>query len=205
MSKRGLLLVVSGPSGAGKGTICQRYCQKHPEVALSVSATTRSPRPGEENGVHYFFYSQEEFQEMIANRQLLEWAQYCGHYYGTPRGPVEQALSQGRDVILEIEVQGALNVQQQFEGGVYLFVLPPNPEVLVSRLRGRQTESEEVIHQRLARAMAELVEMGRYDYILENDDLEQAVCDLESIVSAERCSSRRKMQELRQIWKLEEK
>lgn len=202
MSKQGLLIVVSGPSGAGKGTICQEYCKRHPEVFLSVSATTRAPRPGEQDGVHYFFYSKEEFQRMIREGELLEWAQYCQNYYGTPRKYVTQALEQGRDVILEIEVQGALHVQEQLEGGVYVFVLPPDPEVLASRLRGRNTEPEEVVRQRLNRAMSELVLMGNYDYVLENDSLEEAVDDLERIVRAERMSRRRRMAELEQKWNL---
>ncbi len=202
MSKQGMLIVVSGPSGAGKGTICQAYCQRHPEVFLSVSATTRSPRQGEQEGVHYYFYSKQEFQRMIQENELLEWAQYCGHYYGTPRKYVIQALEQGRDVILEIEVQGALNVQKQFEGGVYVFVLPPGPEILANRLRGRKTESEEVVAQRLNRAMSELVLLGNYDYVLENDSLDEAVDDLERIVRAERMSRRRRMREVEQKWNL---
>lgn len=203
MSK-GLLIVVSGPSGAGKGTICTEYCRRHPEVFLSVSATTRSPRPGEQNGVHYFFYSKEEFEGMIQNNELLEWAQYCENFYGTPKKYVEQALNEGRDVILEIEVQGALNVQKQFAGGTYVFVLPPAPEVLADRLRGRNTETEEVVQKRLSRAMEELPLMNHYDYILENDELEKAVDDLERIVRAEKMSRPRRIEDLEQIWKIKE-
>lgn len=201
MSK-GLLIVVSGPSGAGKGTICAEYCKRHPEVFLSVSATTRNPRPGEENGVHYFFYSKEEFEKMIENNELLEWAQYCENFYGTPKQYVEQALNEGRDVILEIEVQGALNVQKQFEGGTYVFVLPPAPQVLADRLRGRNTESEEVVQKRLTRALEELPLMSHYDYVLENDKLEEAVDDLERIVRAEKMSRPRRIEDLEQIWKI---
>ena len=203
MSK-GLLIVVSGPSGAGKGTICAEYCKRHPDVFLSVSATTRNPRPGEQNGVHYFFYSKEEFEGMIQNNELLEWAQYCENFYGTPKKYVEQALNEGRDVILEIEVQGALNVQKQFAGGTYVFVLPPAPEVLADRLRGRNTETEEVVQKRLSRAMEELPLMNHYDYILENDELEKAVDDLERIVRAEKMSRPRRIEDLEQIWKIKE-
>ncbi len=203
MSK-GLLIVVSGPSGAGKGTICTEYCRRHPEVFLSVSATTRSPRPGEQDGVHYFFYSKEEFEGMIQNNELLEWAQYCDNFYGTPKQYVEQALNEGRDVILEIEVQGALNVQKQFTGGTYVFVLPPAPEVLADRLRGRNTETEEVVQKRLTRAMEELPLMSHYDYILENDELDKAVDDLERIVRAEKMSRPRRIEDLEQIWKITE-
>ena len=199
---RGLLIVVSGPSGAGKGTICAEYCKRHPEVFLSVSATTRSPRPGETNGIHYFFYSKEEFEGMIENNELLEWAQYCENFYGTPRKYVEQALNEGRDVILEIEVQGALNVQKQFEGGTYVFVLPPDPDVLADRLRGRNTETEEVVQKRLSRAMEELPLMSHYDYVLENDSLQEAVDDLERIVRAEKMSRPRRIEDLEQIWKI---
>ena len=199
---RGLLIVVSGPSGAGKGTICAEYCKRHPEVFLSVSATTRSPRPGETNGIHYFFYSKEEFEGMIENNELLEWAQYCENFYGTPRKYVEQALNEGRDVILEIEVQGALNVQKQFEGGTYVFVLPPDPDVLADRLRGRNTETEEVVQKRLSRAMEELPLMRHYDYVLENDSLQEAVDDLERIVRAEKMSRPRRIEDLEQIWKI---
>jgi len=203
MSK-GLLIVVSGPSGAGKGTICAEYCKRHPEVFLSVSATTRSPRPGEQDGVHYFFYSKEEFKGMIENNELLEWAQYCENFYGTPKKYVEQALNEGRDVILEIEVQGALNVQSRFAGGTYVFVLPPDPDVLADRLRGRQTETEEVVQKRLSRAMEELPLMSHYDYVLENDQLEEAVNDLERIVRAEKMSRPRRIEDLEQIWKIKE-
>ncbi len=203
MSK-GLLIVVSGPSGAGKGTICAEYCKRHPDVFLSVSATTRKPRPGEQDGVHYFFYSKEEFEEMIQNNELLEWAQYCENFYGTPKKYVEQALQEGRDVILEIEVQGALNVQSRFEGGIYVFVLPPAPEVLADRLRGRNTETEEVVQKRLTRALEELPLMNHYDYILENDDLGEAVDNLERIVRAQKMSRPRKMEDLEQIWKIHE-
>ncbi len=203
MSK-GLLIVVSGPSGAGKGTICAEYCKRHPDVFLSVSATTRNPRPGEQDGVHYFFYSKEEFERMIQNNELLEWAQYCENFYGTPKKYVEQALNEGRDVILEIEVQGALNVQKQFEGGTYVFVLPPAPQVLADRLRGRNTETEEVVQKRLSRALEELPLMSHYDYILENDELEEAVNDLERIVRAEKMSRPRRIEDLEQIWKIKE-
>lgn len=203
MSK-GLLIVVSGPSGAGKGTICAEYCKRHPDVFLSVSATTRVPRPGEQNGVHYFFYSKEEFEGMIQNNELLEWAQYCENFYGTPKKYVEQALNEGRDVILEIEVQGALNVQKQFQGGTFVFVLPPAPEVLADRLRGRNTETEEVVQKRLTRALEELPLMSHYDYVLENDQLEEAVNDLERIVRAEKMSRPRRIDDLEQIWKIKE-
>lgn len=171
MSKdRGTLLVLSGFSGAGKGTVIRRLFEKYPDCyALSVSATTRRPRPGEEEGREYFFKTKEEFEKMIANGELIEYAKYVDNYYGTPRAYVEEKLSLGFDVILEIEIQGALQIRKVFPDALLVFVTPPSAAHLRSRLEGRGTESPEVIRGRLARAAQEADGVGQYDYIIIND------------------------------------
>ncbi len=185
--KKGNLFVVSGPSGAGKGTICAAFAQRRPEVFLSVSATTREPREGEVEGVHYYFLGEEEFKEKITQGDFLEHAVYCGNYYGTPRGKVMEVIESGRDVILEIESDGAMQVRSRYPEGIFIFVCPPSLQTLEARLRGRGTESEEVIAQRLEKAVQELGRAHKYNYLLLNDDVEAAVRRLEAIVDAERC------------------
>ena len=173
MNKKGILAVVSGFSGAGKGTLMKELLNQHQDqYALSISATTRKPREGEEHGREYFFLTVEEFQNMIAEDALIEHACYVGNYYGTPRSYVEEQMAAGRDVILEIEIQGALEVKKKFPDTLLLFVTPPSAEVLEERLRGRGTETEEVIRERLKRASQEAMYMDQYDYILVNDNLE---------------------------------
>ena len=185
MSK-GVLAVVSGFSGAGKGTVMKRLMEKYHNYALSVSVTTRDPREGEQHGREYFFHSNEEVEEMIRNDQLLEYARYVDHYYGTPRSYVEDRLNEGKDVILEIEIQGALKIKEQFPESLLVFVTPPNAKELERRLVGRGTESQEVIQKRLARASEESEGMESYDYIVVNDDLEKCVEELNCLVDAAR-------------------
>ena len=186
MGKRGILLVVSGFSGAGKGTLMKELVKRYENYALSISATTRSPREGEADGREYFFKSVEEFERMIAEDALIEYACYVGNYYGTPRAYVEEQLSRGRDVILEIEIQGARKVKKRFPNTLLLFVSPPSAEVLKARLTGRGTETSEVIAQRLARAAEEAEGMEDYDYFGVNDLLEECVEQVHRIVEGER-------------------
>lgn len=185
---KGILTVVSGFSGAGKGTIMKELMEKYSDVyALSISATTRAPRPGETDGVEYFYKTREEFEQMISEEALIEYAEYVGNYYGTPRSYVEEQLEAGRDVILEIEIQGALKVKERFPDTVLLFVTPPSAEELKRRLVGRGTESMEVIENRLARAAEESVGMDRYDYLVINDVLEECVEEVHQIIQNEHC------------------
>ena len=183
MNKKGILAVVSGFSGAGKGTLMKELLNQHQDqYALSISATTRKPREGEEHGREYFFLTVEEFQNMIAEDALIEHACYVGNYYGTPRSYVEEQMAAGRDVILEIEIQGALEVKKKFPDTLLLFVTPPSAEVLEERLRGRGTETEEVIRERLKRASQEAMYMDQYDYILVNDNLETCVEQMHQLI-----------------------
>ena len=187
MAQKGTLMVVSGPAGVGKGTVVKRACElSQGGIHLSVSATTRAPRPIDQEGVTYYFKTKEEFKEMIANNQVLEWAEYVGNYYGTPRQPVEDALSRGLDVILEIEVQGAMQIKKNFPETVLTFIAPPSYEELESRLRGRGTETEEQIQSRLQTAKGELALMGEYDYIIVNDEIEQASQDILTVLRADK-------------------
>ena len=175
MSKKGQLIVVSGPSGVGKGTVLGAYLAGRENVAYSVSATTRAPRPGEQDGVHYFFLSREEFESTAQNAGLLGFERYNGNYYGTPKAPVEQKRAQGIDVILEIEVQGALQVKKACPDALMIFVAPPGFDELQSRLTGRHTEDEETVQKRLAIARQELKQAYHYDYVVVNDTVSQAV------------------------------
>ncbi len=196
---RGVLVVVSGFSGAGKGTIMKSLMAKYDNYALSVSATTRSPRPGEEDGREYFFRTREEFEEMIRQDQLIEYAQYVENYYGTPRTYVEEQLAAGRDVILEIEIQGARKIKKKFPEAVLVFVTAPSMAELKGRLVGRGTESQEVIRQRLARAAKEAEGVEEYDYLLVNDDLEKAVDTLHDIIQSEHHSMKRNLGFIHQV------
>ena len=186
MDNRGILIVVSGFSGAGKGTLMKELLRRHPDTyALSISATTRSPREGEVDGREYFFISTEEFEKMIAKDGLIEYARYVENYYGTPRGYVEEKLGQGKDVILEIEIQGALKVKKAFPNTLLLFVTPPSASELKSRLVGRGTETMDVIRSRMDRACEEAQGMENYDYLIVNDDLDTCVEEMHSIIRAE--------------------
>ncbi len=193
MSNKGILTVVSGFSGAGKGTIMKRLMEKYDNYALSVSATTRAPRPGEEEGREYFFRTVEEFEKMIAKEQLIEYAKYVDNYYGTPRAYVEEQLEAGKDVILEIEIQGALKVKEKFPETLLLFVAPPSARELKDRLVKRGTESMEVILSRMERAREEAKGMDRYDYLVINDVLEDCVDEVHRIIQGEHRKSFRNM------------
>ena len=186
MKHRGILIVVSGFSGAGKGTLMKKLIQTYDNYALSVSMTTRAPREGEQNGIDYFFATREEFEQSIASGGLIEHACYCGNYYGTPREYVEKQLEAGKDVVLEIEIQGALKVKEKFPETLLLFVTPPNAPELKRRLVGRGTETEEVIDKRLSRAVEESQGIESYDYLVINDDLEECVKEIHGIVNAAR-------------------
>lgn len=181
MSDKGVLTVISGFSGAGKGTVVKQLLEKY-DYGLSISATTRSPREGEQDGREYFFKTKEEFERMIAEHQLIEYARYVGNYYGTPKEYVVQQLEQGKDVILEIEMQGALHVREILPEANLIFLTPPAVDVLENRLRGRGTETEEVIRNRMARAKEECSYMEQYDYIVVNDDLDECVENVHNLI-----------------------
>lgn len=185
MSKRGCLVIISGFSGAGKGTVVRKLTSRYDNYALSISATTRAPRKGEENGREYFFKTREEFEELIKQDALYEYAQYVSNYYGTPKAYVQQQLDAGKDVILEIEVQGALNVKAKNPEALLLFVTPPSAQELKRRLIGRGTETLEVINERMARASEEALLMDRYDYLIINDKLEECTETIHQLVQRE--------------------
>lgn len=187
MSRKGVLAVVSGFSGAGKGTLMKALLSEHADqYALSISATTRGPREGEVDGREYFFKTKDQFEQMIAEDALIEHACYVGNYYGTPKSYVMEQLEAGKNVILEIEIQGALKVKERFPDTLLLFVTPPSAGELERRLRGRGTETDEVIKSRLKRAVEEAEFMDRYDYILVNDDLETCVREMHELIQAQR-------------------
>jgi len=200
--KKGKLVVASGFSGAGKGTIMKKLMAEHGEsYALSISATTRAPRPGETHGVEYFFLTTEEFEAMIERDELVEYAKYVSNYYGTPKAYVEEQLASGKDVILEIEIQGALKVKKQFPETLLLFVTPPNATILKERLVGRGTESMEVVEQRMKRAAEEAEGISSYDYILINDDLQTCVAQMHHIIQSEHYKTSRNVEFISQIEK----
>lgn len=183
--KRGILIVVSGFSGAGKGTLMKRLLETYDNYALSVSATTRSPRPGEIDGKEYFFKSVDEFEKMIAQDELIEYAKYVNNYYGTPKDYVMQQLEAGKDVILEIEIQGALKVREKYPDTLLLFVTPPSAKELKERLVGRGTETMDVIESRMKRAVEESEGVEAYDYLIINDDLETCVKEMHHVIQSE--------------------
>ncbi|MCR5102690.1 MAG: guanylate kinase [Butyrivibrio sp.] len=186
MNHKGLLVVISGFSGTGKGTLVKEIMKKYDNYSLSVSMTTRSPRTGEVDGVDYHFVTNDEFEKLIKEDGFIEHAGYCDHYYGTPKKFVENELNNGRDVILEIEMQGALQVKEKYPETLLLFVTPPSITELERRLRGRGTETEEVIMKRLSRAKEEAVYMDKYDYLIINDKLDECVTEMNDIINAAR-------------------
>ena len=191
MKRQGMLAVVSGFSGAGKGTLMKELLKTYDNYALSVSMTTRKPRAGEEEGKSYFFVEKEAFEQTIAEDGLIEYACYCGNYYGTPREYAESCLDKGQDVVLEIEIQGALKVKEKFPDALLLFIMPPSAKELRRRLEGRGTESDEVICQRISRAAEEAEGIENYEYIIINDKLDECVKEMHSIINAARRSPQR--------------
>lgn len=186
MKPKGVLLVLSGPSGAGKGTICHKLREKRNDLSYSVSATTRSPRKGEVDGKDYFFITIDRFKEMIANDEMLEYAEIYGNYYGTPKPYVMNILDQGKDVVLEIDPQGALQIKKHFPDAIFVFIVPPSLDELTKRIYNRGTDSEEVIKRRLSAATSELEYASKYDYIIVNDEVEKATNKVSNIIDAER-------------------
>ncbi|MGL5270634.1 MAG: guanylate kinase [Selenomonadaceae bacterium] len=199
--KQGNLIVVSGPSGTGKGTICQALLAEHPEILYSISATTRQPRSGEVNGVNYWFTAKDDFKAMIENNELLEWAEVYGNYYGTPIAKIEEMLAGGKDVLLEIDTQGAMNVKQKFPQGVYIYILPPSLMELERRIRTRGTDSEESIQRRL-QAAADEIQIGvNYNYLVVNEQVREATDTVAAIIAAERWRAERNLDLLEKISK----
>lgn len=199
--EKGIITILSGFSGAGKGTVVKSLLSRHNNYALSISATTRKPRIGEEDGREYFFKTTEEFEKMISNNQLIEYASYVGNYYGTPKEYVESQLSQGKDIILEIELQGAMKVKEQNPDVVLVFVTPPSAKELKNRLVGRETEDMDTINARLRRAVDESEFMDKYDYLLINDDLDECVEKLHQIIQSEHNSTKRNIERIKNIRK----
>jgi len=182
----GLLVVVSGPAGVGKGTVVARAREKNRDIVFSVSVTSRCPRPGEKDGENYFFVSRERFQEMIREGALLEWVEYCGNYYGTPRAYVENEMKKGNVVLLEIEIEGANNVKKQYPDCISVFLTPPSIEELRRRLEKRGTEPPEVIEARMQRALKEMEQLDKYDYVIKNISVEESADKLLEIIEKER-------------------
>jgi len=190
--KRGLLVVISGPSGVGKSTVVRRIFKVYPELKMSISSTTRPPRPGEVHGQHYYFITQEEFDLRVKQNQFLEWAKVHGCYYGTPRKYIEEELSRGEVVVLEVDVQGASSIKRIVDerrlkaSAVFIFLIPPSVDILAFRLKKRKTEDEEVVNYRLRAAIAELQVMEKYDYIVVNDRVESAADKIKAIIKVEK-------------------
>ncbi|HEX7058173.1 MAG TPA: guanylate kinase [Bacilli bacterium] len=191
MLDEGLLIVLSGPSGVGKGTVCAALRAATPQLVYSISATTRAPRSGEKDGVNYFFKTKEQFNDMIKRDELLEWAEYVGNFYGTPKSFVEQTIKSGKDVILEIDVQGAMKVKEKWPSCVCIFLAPPSLQELRQRIIGRGTESDAAIRHRMATAAEELQWMKQYDYVVINDQIALACQKIQAIVLAEHCKKER--------------
>ena len=189
MSKsRGLLVVFSGPSGSGKGTVLKEALKKSDDLCVSVSATTRAPRDGEVDGVDYMFYSKEKFLELVSENGFLEWACFCENYYGTPRAEIVHLLDLGKNVVLEIEVQGAMKIREKCPDAVLIFNLPPSMQELKNRLVGRKTDAEDVINKRLETAVWEISQADKYDYVLVNDVIEAAADTFLAILKGEKCN-----------------
>lgn len=199
MMNTGIIMIVSGPSGSGKGTICTELSKKREDVYISVSVTTRPPRAEEVEGKSYYFKTKEEFEEMIRNDELIEWVKYCDNYYGTPKQNIEIKRNEGKNVILEIEVEGALNIKKKYPDSVLVFVFPPNYDELIKRLKGRGSEKNEEIEKRIRRATYEMSMIENYDYVIINDDIHNAVSKLESIIDAEKCKVNRNWNKIKEF------
>lgn len=191
MFREGLLVVVSGPSGTGKGTVLNFLREREKSIKFSVSATTRQPRSGEVDGVNYFFKTNEEFETMIKNGELVEWVKYCDNYYGTPKKCIEDTIKSGYDCLLEIEVEGALNIKKIYPDSVSIFILPPSFEELRRRIESRGTEKPEVIEKRMEKALKEMKLIDKYDYVIINDEVEKAVNSICYILASEKLKSSR--------------
>lgn len=185
--KQGLLIVLSGPSGCGKNTIINKVMENNKNIWLSISCTSRAPRGEEKNGVNYYFLSREEFEQEIENDEFLEYAEYSKNYYGTPKKYIKEHLDNGEDVILEIEIQGALKVKEKIKEALFIFILPPNMKELKRRLEARNTEDQEKIDMRFKRAYEEINEVSKYNYVVVNDEVNIAARKVQSILDAERC------------------
>ncbi|MDD3279822.1 MAG: guanylate kinase [Lachnospiraceae bacterium] len=201
MNNKGILVVVSGFSGAGKGTLMKELLSRYDNYALSISVTTRTPRPGEQEGVHYFYRTEEEFDQMVEQNAFIEYARYVKHSYGTPKTYVEQQLSAGKDVILEIELQGALQVKKSRPETLLLFVTPPSAQELRRRLVDRGSEEEDEINRRMARAVEESREMSSYDYIVVNDEVSSCVDDMHKIIQSYHTATGNQMELIKKMQK----
>lgn len=194
MAKEGLLIVISGPSATGKGTVCKALLNKDTQIHYSISATTRQPRPGETDCVNYYFLKPDTFQQMIANDEFLEWAEVYGNFYGTPEKKVLEELSKGKDVILEIDTQGAMKVKNKISKGIFIFLVPPSLEELQKRIHNRGTETKEVIMRRMNCALEEMALIKHYHYVVVNDIVEEAVDKILAIIKAEKCKVERNIE-----------
>lgn len=198
MNEKGILIIISGPSGSGKGTVVEKL-KADPSYALSISATTRQPRNYEQDGVHYFFKSTDEFKKMIEEGKLLEWAEFCGNFYGTPKDYVMGKLNEGLNVILEIEVQGAAQIKKIFPEAVTVFLIPPDKEELRKRLIGRGTEDMDTVEKRLKRASEEIELLPHYDFVVVNDTVENAVKRINTVVKAAKMGSQRYVDKIKEF------
>lgn len=199
MKKSGILIVISGPSATGKGTVCKSLMEMNPNLEYSTSVTTREPRKGEKEGINYFFRTPEEFQQMIRQDELLEWAEVYGNFYGTPRSHVQAYLESGKDIVLEIDTQGALQVKSRFPQGVFIFLMPPSLEELACRIQKRGSETPEAMERRLKSARLEIGSAFQYNYLVVNDDVDQAVFQIQQILAAEKCRMDRNLYAVNQM------
>lgn len=200
MIHEGLLVVISAPSGTGKGTLLKELLQRNENVKLSISATTRKPRESEVDGKNYFFRTVDEFKSMIENDELIEWDEYCGNFYGTPKKYITDTVSEGYDVILEITVEGAINIKNKYDNSVLIFIMPPSFEELKRRIEGRGTECVEIIEKRLQEAKEEIKHINKYDYIVVNDNLEKAINDINCILTSEKLKYERNKEIISNSW-----